>query len=142
MKRIGGQTRHHQCGEYGGRAGHGSYLAADSQRFAHQGKARVGDAGHPRLRYQRSIFPLLQPLNEPLELARPGELVKARDRRHDAVMAEQRARRPGVFSHDESDRIQDADRPQRDILQISDGCSNNVERGQVRLRSFRPAGGG
>ena len=52
----------------------------------------------------------------------------ARDRRVDAEVGQEDAGAAGVLAGDERDLLQDAERAQRDVLEIAEGSRDDVER--------------
>src|SRR6266852_379368 len=89
--------------------------------------SRIGDQRHSRVAYQRDFRALLQ---RHYQFRRAGQLivfVVADERLMNAVVREELQGMPRVLAGDLIDFLQDAQRPQRDVLQIADRGADKIE---------------
>src|SRR6266852_3304957 len=89
--------------------------------------SRIGDQRHSRVAYQRDFRALLQ---RHYQFRRAGQLivfVVADERPMNVVVREELQGMPRVLAGDLIDFLQDAQRPQRDVLQIADRRADKIE---------------
>src|SRR5438105_4746771 len=127
-ERISWQTRPAQCRQHCRWPGNRNNGNANLARLLHQPVPGIGNQRSPCIRYQGNVFTGLEVAQQ---VGRPSTfvvLVIAQQRLRDAVTIQQLAGLPGVFTRDQIHFAQNPDGSKGDVLQVSDGCRNNVER--------------
>ena len=96
--------------------------------------AGVGDQGHARIADQRNLRALLQRDDEFRRACQFVVFVVAHQRFVNVVMGEELLRMAGVFTGDLVGLFQDAQRAQRNVLEIADRRSDQIEDAGTRRR--------
>src|ERR1019366_6418743 len=127
-ERIGGQAACDQRRQEGRRAGNWDdrYVMPDGQRD--QAESGVGDAGHARVGDQSDLGSAFEVDDEFGGFGHLVVLVIADGARLDAVMAEEFQGLARVFAGDQVNFLEHAQGAQCDVLEVADGCSNEIER--------------
>ena len=119
-------------GDEGGGDGRGTGDRGDAnagvKRLTHQVEPRIGDQRRPGVRQQRDRIAVEQALHE---TGRPPALVvvvEAGGRGRDAVVPQQLARPARVLGRDQPHLLEDADRAEGDVLEVSDGRRDEIQR--------------
>ena len=127
VKCVGRQTRSRQRRHDRRRAWHRLDRNPELEGGLHQPVSGIGKKGHAGIRYERDRLPATQPFGQCPALRRFVVLVVARGRRLDAIVFEQFARLPRVFTGDPVSLAEHPDRPIGDVFQVPDGCGHYVE---------------
>ena len=125
---IGGEAGHGQRGDGGAGPRHGDDRDAFRAGVAHQPVARVGHGRSPRVGDEGHVAAGAQGREDLPALPALVVLEVRRDRRRDAVGAEQHGRAARVLAGDERHLAQDADGPQRDVLEVPQRGGHDVQR--------------
>ena len=120
----GVHTRKNQCADSRHRTGYGRDIDPFLDASSDQIFARIGDTGHPRIGNQRDIRAFLKPLDQLLSGSGLVMLVVAHEFSGYACMLQQKSCSSCIFTGDQVDASQDLDCARRQILHISDRCSD------------------
>ena len=97
--------------------------------------AGIADAGKPRVGDDGDVFSGGEFFDEFGGAARFVVLVVADERLADFKVREQMPAVPGVFARDQIHRLQNLQRAERDVAEISDGCGDEVEHGDLGFKN-------
>src|SRR3984957_6894938 len=126
---IGGQSACHECHQECRRSRYRHNWHALLNRQRDQAISWIGNSRHARVRDQRDARALLYRFYWFRRLPRLMVFVIARRPRGDRKMVEQLLRLPRIFAGDQVNFFQYAQRPQRNVFEIPDRRSDQIQRG-------------
>src|SRR3984957_20132136 len=126
---IRGQAACHECHQECRRSRYRHNWHALLNRQRDQAISWIGNSGHARVRDQRDARALLYRLYQFRRLRRLIVFVIARRPRGDRKVIEQLLRLPRIFAGDQVNFFQYAQRPQRNVFEVPDRRSDEIQRG-------------
>jgi 4-amino-4-deoxy-L-arabinose transferase-like glycosyltransferase len=124
---VGGDAGHGDERHRGRRPGDRHHRDAGVDGAAHEVIPGIGDAGRAGVADEGDARAGREPRDDGGRARPLDRVVVARERAGDAVVREQRARVPGVLRRDQVDLAEDAQRPQRHVLEVPDRRGDDVE---------------
>ena len=124
---IGGQTAGDERAEKCGRSGDWNDRDVMADGEGHQAEAGVGDAGHTGIGDESDALALFEMHDEFCRLGELIVLVVAGRVGLDAVMVEELLRLPGILASDEIDFFQRPNGAIGDVLEVTDGRTDEVK---------------